>query len=284
MGIMLLLSLFLIAGVSGTEIGAAQFMSLMEGDSVTLQTNLTEILNDDTILWLFGPNETMFCQIKRVKDFTSQFVTDDVKFSSRVQVDQKTGSITIRNTRIRHSGQYKLRVSTTENTITRIFNVTVLVVAGKMDGVKSVSKFVKEGESVTLDTDEEIPKDALMLWRFGDNAVLLAKVDVETNQTSLIEDERFRGRLKVDQMGSLTIPNTKTTDSGLYELQIRGIERLHRFVVSVSAHPDQGLSSGAIAGIVIISVSLLIVALALIYLWRMFKLKKQQDLQIKTQL
>ncbi|XP_073793394.1 uncharacterized protein isoform X3 [Danio rerio] len=276
MGIMLLLSLFLIAGVSGTEIGAAQFMSLMEGDSVTLQTNLTEILNDDTILWLFGPNETMFCQIKRVKDFTSQFVTDDVKFSSRVQVDQKTGSITIRNTRIRHSGQYKLRVSTTENTITRIFNVTVLVVAGKMDGVKSVSKFVKEGESVTLDTDEEIPKDALMLWRFGDNAVLLAKVDVETNQTSLIEDERFRGRLKVDQMGSLTIPNTKTTDSGLYELQIRGIERLHRFVVSVSAHPDQGLSSGAIAGIVIISVSLLIVALALIYLWRMFKLKKQQ--------
>lgn len=276
MGIVLLLSLFLIAGVSGTEIGAAQFMSLMEGDSVTLQTNLTEILNDDTILWLFGPTETMFCQIKRVKDFTSQFVTDDVKFSSRVLVDQKTGSITIRNTRIRHSGQYTLRVSTTENTITRIFNVTVLVVAGKMDGVKSVSKFVKEGESVTLDTDEEIPKDALMLWRFGDNAVLLAKVDVETNQTSINEDERFRGRLKVDQMGSLTIPNTKTTDSGLYELQIRGIERFHRFVVSVSAHPDQGPSPGAIAGIVI-GVSLLIVASVLIYyLWRMFKLKKKQ--------
>ncbi|XP_056304171.1 uncharacterized protein LOC130216296 isoform X2 [Danio aesculapii] len=266
---------FLIAGVSGTEIGAAQFISLMEGDSVTLQTNLTEILNDDTIVWLFGPKETMICHIQRAKDFTSQYVTEDVEFSSRVQVEQKTGSITIRNTRVRHSGEYKLTVFR-EKTMTKIFNVTVLVVAGEMDGVKSVSRFVKEGESVTLHTDEEIPKDALMLWRFGDNAVLLAKVDVEANQTSLNDDERFRGRLKVDQLGALTIPNTKTTDSGLYELQIRGIERLQRFVVSVSAHPDQGLSSGAIAGIVI-GVSLLIVASALIYYpWRMFKLKKQQ--------
>lgn len=278
MGMVLLLSsFFLIAGVS--EIGAAQLMSLMEGDSVTLHTDLTEILNDDTIIWLFGPKDSFICQIKRRADFTSQTLTDDAEFRSRVQVDQITGSLTIRNTRIRHSGQYKLRVSR-EVTTSKIFNVTVLVVDGEMDGVKSVSRFVKESESVTLHADGEIPKDALMLWRFGDNAVLLAKVDVEANQTSINDDERFRGRLKVDRTGSLTIPNTKTTDSGLYELQIRGIERLQRFVVSVSALPDPGISDGVKAAIffsVFVAVVLLVGAGFAVMYHRMHKLENQID-------
>ncbi len=111
------------AGVFGAETNEA--MSVMEGDSVTLHTNLTEILNDDTLLWLFGPNEFVISQITRKNDLTSFFVTDDVRFRGRLQVDQNTGSLTIRNTRIRHSEQYKLRISR-EKTTTKTFNVTVI--------------------------------------------------------------------------------------------------------------------------------------------------------------
>ncbi|XP_050958155.1 uncharacterized protein LOC127159344, partial [Labeo rohita] len=219
-------------GVSGAE--TDEIVEVMEGDYVTLHTNLTEILNHDTILWMFGPKDSIISQITRKNSLTSFFVTDDVGFKGRLQVDQNTGSLTIRNSRVRHSGLYKLSISR-EKTTSKTFNVTVFSLVGERDGVKSVS--VKEGDSVTLHADTEMNTDYLILWRFGYTGILLAKTDVETNETSLYDtDERFRGRLQLDhQTGSLTIKNTRTTDSGPYELQIRGNENSHKtFILSVS--------------------------------------------------
>ncbi|XP_048014391.1 uncharacterized protein LOC125247202 [Megalobrama amblycephala] len=155
--------------------------------------------------------------------------------------------------------------------------------------MKSVSVSVTEGESVTLRNDAEIQKDALMLWRFGDKGVLLAKIDIEANETSLHDtDERFRGRLQLDlQTGSLIITNTRTNDSGLYELQIRGIESSRRFLLSVNAVPEPQLSSGAKAGIsfgFLVPVLLLVAAAlaAFYYRHKIFKLKKKMDEEKKS--
>jgi len=79
-----------------------------------------------------------------------------------------------------------------------------------VDAVKSVS--VTEGESVSLNTDTEIQKDELILWRTGHNNSLIAKI-----KGNILE--RFRDRLTLDEKtGSLTILNTRTTDSGLYKV------------------------------------------------------------------
>ncbi|XP_077081702.1 uncharacterized protein LOC143735430 [Siphateles boraxobius] len=270
---MLLLLLFMY-GVSGTDTDESEPVSVMEGDYVTLHTNLSEILNDDMVLWMFGPKKSFISQITRKGDLTPVYFTDDVRFSGRLQMDQKTGSLTIKNTRIKHSGQYKLTIAR-EKTTTKIFNVTVNGVVGELDGLKLTSVSVTEGESVTLHTDAEMHKDALMLWRFGDKGILLAKIDVETKETSLNDaDERFRDRLKLDQTGSLSITNTRITDTGLYQLQIRGSESSQRFLLSVN---DPGLSLGAIAGIcfgVLVPVLLFMAAL-IYYCWRISKLKKQ---------
>lgn len=103
------------------------------------------------------------------------------------------------------------------------------------DGVKSVSVSVTEGDPVTLRIDAEMHKDALMLWRFGDKGILLAKIDSETGEISLNNpDERFRDRLQLNQNGSLTIKNSRTEHAGLYELQIRGRESSQRFLLSVN--------------------------------------------------
>ncbi len=112
-------------GVSGTKTDESESVTVMEGDSVTLHTNLSDLLNDDTILWMFGPKDSLISQIKRKQDFTSIVVTDEAGFSGRLLLDQKTGSLTITNTRIRHSGQYKLTISR-ERTTTKAFNVTVI--------------------------------------------------------------------------------------------------------------------------------------------------------------
>uniref|UniRef100_A0A8C2JFV6 Immunoglobulin V-set domain-containing protein n=1 Tax=Cyprinus carpio TaxID=7962 RepID=A0A8C2JFV6_CYPCA len=165
------------AGLFGAE--TVETVTVIEGDSVTLYTNLAEIQNDDTILWLFGPKDSVISQITRKHDLTSFFVTDGARFRDRLQVNQKTGSLTIRNTRIRHMGQYKLSISR-KNTTTKIFEVIVIV--------KSLS--VMEGESVILRNDfSEVQRDDLIVWRFGNKGILLAKFDVETNDTSLNNDD-----------------------------------------------------------------------------------------------
>ncbi|ROL45101.1 hypothetical protein DPX16_5408 [Anabarilius grahami] len=103
--------------------------------------------------------------------------------------------------------------------------------------MKSVSE--TEGESVTLQTDTETHGDELIVWRFGDEGKLIAKHDLEAKSLRLYNDpdERFRDRLKMDdRTGSLTITNTRTTDSGVYKVKISSSKQtLHkRFTVTVS--------------------------------------------------
>ncbi|XP_026119860.1 uncharacterized protein LOC113099024 isoform X2 [Carassius auratus] len=251
---LLLLFLLFVDGMSGAETD----ISVMEGDSVTLHTDLTQILNDQTITWSFGPKRSVISQITRPNGCTSFFVTDVERFRGRLQVDQITGSLTIRNTRIRHTGPYELEISRGGTIHTyKTFNVTVQRVINGTGGVKLVS--VKEGESVTLDPNlTQIHRDDLMLWRIGHKSILLATVDAETNESSLYDaDGRFRDRLKLNnQTGSLTIRNTRTTDSGLYQLQIRGRESSQLFILTVNR---TGLSPCEVA-LIVINVLILAVA------------------------
>ncbi len=87
------------------------------------------------------------------------------------------------------------------------------------DEVKSVS--VMEGDSVSLNTGvTETQKYLLIQWMFGSTRIAEVNKLTQTNSTYDGPDGRFRDRLKLDQTGSLTITNTRTTDSGLYQLAI----------------------------------------------------------------
>ncbi|KTF85675.1 hypothetical protein cypCar_00030692, partial [Cyprinus carpio] len=114
-------------------------------------------------------------------------------------------------------------------------------VFGDTDTVKSVS--VQEGDSVTLQINvTEIQTDDDIMWTFGANRSLIAKISGETSDIGDGPDGRFRDRLKLDhQTGSLTIKNTRTTDSGLYEVEISrsSSEDKHRFSVTVFIHKDE---------------------------------------------
>ncbi|KAI7791548.1 putative SLAM family member 6, partial [Triplophysa rosa] len=97
-----------------------------------------------------------------------------------------------------------------------------------------------KGGSVTLHINpDEIQKAADLLWTFNDEDTFIAKIDRETHETSIPRntDERFRNRLQVDQTGSLNITDVRTTDSGLYKLQISRSSGISykRFDVTVTA-------------------------------------------------
>uniref|UniRef100_A0A9J8CMK7 Ig-like domain-containing protein n=1 Tax=Cyprinus carpio carpio TaxID=630221 RepID=A0A9J8CMK7_CYPCA len=83
-----------------------------------------------------------------------------------------------------------------------------------------------EGESVTLNIDvntvETDETDDQIQWRFRHN-FLIALMYRQSGEKTVYNDTldgRFRGRLKLDQTGSLTITDTRTTDSGLYTVKI----------------------------------------------------------------
>ncbi len=73
--------------------------SVMEGDSVTLQTAVTEIQRVDLITWTFGPEGTRIAQINRLVNKVSYYDGPDGRFRDRLKVDHQTGSLTIRNIR-----------------------------------------------------------------------------------------------------------------------------------------------------------------------------------------
>jgi len=100
-------------------------VSAMEGDSVTLNTDLTEIHEDDDLLWLFGDENSLIAKIKKKKQIFSTY--DDVpdgRFRDRLKLDDQTGSLTIMNTTTEHTGVYTL-VITGANKSPKTFNVSV---------------------------------------------------------------------------------------------------------------------------------------------------------------
>ncbi|ROL55110.1 hypothetical protein DPX16_0805 [Anabarilius grahami] len=268
-----LLALFLIFidnGASGVD---TYEVSVKERDSVIFHTGV-ETNQQEVIKWYFND-----IRIAEITGDLSYSCTDircnegTEGFRDRLKLDHQTGSLTITNTRNTDSGLYELRSISSSSSTDKTFNVTVNgVSAAERDEMKIIS--VKEGESVTLDPDDAKTSDVIT-WFF--NGTCIAKItedpnkictDVQSNQSN----EIFRDRLKVNQNWSLTMMNSRTTDSGLYKLQINSsrnsfsISRIKIFSVSVIAAPGSGLSSGAVAGIVVAVVLLVaVVTVGVIY-------------------
>ncbi|KAA0711957.1 hypothetical protein E1301_Tti023209 [Triplophysa tibetana] len=95
------------SGVFG-DADEVKSVSGIEGENVTLLTNVTELQSAHMIMWSFGPQETCIARIHRKANEIS--IHDDVldgRFRDRLQVDNQTGSLTITNITTQHSGLYR---------------------------------------------------------------------------------------------------------------------------------------------------------------------------------
>ncbi|XP_042568222.1 uncharacterized protein LOC122134953 [Cyprinus carpio] len=244
--------IFLLCHGASGGVADSVSVSVMEGDSVTLHTDV-KTSQQEEISWYF--DDTRIAQITGDQSYICTDVQCNEgteRFRNRLKLDHQTGSLTITNITNTDSGLYKLVILHSSSDSVLIFTVAVQgVPAAERDEIKR--KSVKEGESVTLDPDKICTDDQC--------------------------DERFRDRLKLDhQTGSLTIMNIRTTDSGLYKLQIsstnlrrHSISSIKSFDVSVI---NSGLSSAAVGGICAAAVSvLLLVTLSVICCHRQVRRK-----------
>ncbi|XDV23022.1 hypothetical protein PO909_027754, partial [Leuciscus waleckii] len=125
----------------------------MEGDSVSLNPDLTEMKDDDVIKWRFLTKNTVIAEINVKADrFTVYDDVPDGRFRDRLKLDKQTGSLTITNTTMKHAGEYELKTKY----IMVYFSLTVNV-------------SVTEGDSVSLNS--EMKDDDLIQWKFENTVI-----------------------------------------------------------------------------------------------------------------
>ncbi|XP_073699697.1 CD48 antigen-like [Garra rufa] len=111
------------AGVFVAVTDEMKSVSVTEGDSVTLYTDV-KVQKDDQILWTFGPQNIRIAEIIKRDQISFIFVSNDGRFRDKLQLNNQTGSLTIRNIRSEHTGLYKLTVIISGKTSLKSFSVT----------------------------------------------------------------------------------------------------------------------------------------------------------------
>ncbi|KAL1251749.1 hypothetical protein QQF64_019545, partial [Cirrhinus molitorella] len=229
------------SGVSGVCIDGVS-VSVMEGESITLDTDV-KTDQQVKISWYF--DDIQIAEITGDLRKICRDVQCDGRFRNRLKLDQQTGSLTIKDTRTKDIGMYKLKIMRNSREHEKIFIVTVHgFFSGSTD---EESAFVMKGGSVTIYTDVKTNQQEKIRWYFNDIRIAQINGDNSYNCTDVQCNEgteRFRDRLKLDhQTGSLTITNTRTTDSGVYKLRIissSGITSENIFIVAVYNVPAAG--------------------------------------------
>ncbi len=102
---------------------APESVRVMEGDVLRLHPGVPELKQDVQILWSYECDNlsTRVAQIYQGNIYTSY----DERFSGRVQLDQKTGVLTISNIRTNESGPFEAFIVINTKTSKRKFNVDV---------------------------------------------------------------------------------------------------------------------------------------------------------------
>ncbi|XP_073721610.1 uncharacterized protein [Misgurnus anguillicaudatus] len=111
-----------LTGVFGDEVKS---VSVMEGDSLTLHSNLTEIQSKYVIRWRFGLQQIRIAEINKEANKIS--IYDDVldgRFRDRLQVNDQTGDLTITDIRTTDSGHYQIIIRSKRKSSYR-FNIIV---------------------------------------------------------------------------------------------------------------------------------------------------------------
>jgi len=104
--------------------GEMMTVSVKKEEPIILYTGVTEIQGYDLILW--KSEDQLIAEINKG---TKQFLTHDSsaggKFKGRLQLSEKSGSLTIRGSSITDSGDYHLHMISSSHTAQRTISVTV---------------------------------------------------------------------------------------------------------------------------------------------------------------
>ncbi|KAA0711775.1 hypothetical protein E1301_Tti022819 [Triplophysa tibetana] len=122
--VLLLVCLWHSTGVFGAQMDQINtIISVTEGDSVTLHTNITELKTDEDTEWTFGvqsPDEIIATIYK------DKMTSSSINETLNLKVNDQTGSLIITNITTQHTGLYKVTI-TNAKLVNYIYRVIVYV-------------------------------------------------------------------------------------------------------------------------------------------------------------
>uniref|UniRef100_A0A8C1PCF6 Immunoglobulin subtype domain-containing protein n=1 Tax=Cyprinus carpio TaxID=7962 RepID=A0A8C1PCF6_CYPCA len=110
-------------GVDADEVS----VTVMVGDSVTLHTDITEVLRVSRIIWKFADDIIAITQ--KADGNPSTYDGPGAIFKDSLKLDKQTGSLTITNIRTEHIGRYSVDIRSTNaiaEAILKTFQIGVL--------------------------------------------------------------------------------------------------------------------------------------------------------------
>ncbi len=99
-------------------------MSATKGSSETLHTD-AELQKHDLILWRFGAEGSLIAKADTEDNQTLYYDGDDGRFKGRLEMDSKTGSLTITDLETEHTGEFRLKIISDRRILFKRFTVTV---------------------------------------------------------------------------------------------------------------------------------------------------------------
>ncbi|XP_067252875.1 uncharacterized protein [Chanodichthys erythropterus] len=141
----------------------------MEGDSVTLNTDITK-RQHDKILWYF--ENTRMALINGHTNTSCLYDGEGRRFRDRLEVDYETGSLTITNIRPKHSGRYEAELIRSESSGKRqslnrnrkcdSTKITQKISSTNDDTIKTFNLIVMASQSVEVEVNEEVNEEPHM--------------------------------------------------------------------------------------------------------------------------
>ncbi|XP_057181224.1 uncharacterized protein LOC130548462 [Triplophysa rosa] len=184
--------------------------TVVEGESPSLYTNVTDIQRGDVIEWMFGDEETLIAEMNS----PSKPGDDNGRFRSILLLNKQTGDLTINNIKKKHSGDYKLKIIKGGKTSYNTFNVLV------MEDCEIMT--VNEGHSVPLKIGIQTD-DVTVEWRCEENVAIIAEINFAKNHFRIFDgdDGLFKDKLEFNRdTGVLTINDIREKHYGLYRQKI----------------------------------------------------------------
>ncbi len=96
---------------------------MTEGEPVHLYAGLTERQTDDEIQWRFGDEETLIAEIKG--ETVKTYDVPDGRFRDRLELNETTGDLTIKNSTAEDTGDYKVEICSCEGKTSSTFFVII---------------------------------------------------------------------------------------------------------------------------------------------------------------
>ncbi|XP_048038316.1 uncharacterized protein LOC125263348 [Megalobrama amblycephala] len=168
MGRCFVLTLFvlLVNGIFGDDVVT---VSVMEGDSVTLNTDITK-RQHDKMLWYF--EDTRMALINGHTNTSCLYDGEDGRFRDRLKVDYENGSLTITNIRPEHAGRYETELIRSESSGKRqslnrnrrcdSTKITKKTSSTTDDTIKTFNLIIMASQSDEVEVNEEVNEEPHM--------------------------------------------------------------------------------------------------------------------------